>query len=66
MDIYIKNMVCQGTKLLVLNELGKLGLNYKTFGPGKLEFEKTLSLSEIQVLESSLSQYGLKLSISKK
>ena len=64
MDIYIKNMVCLGTKLMVLNELGKLGLNYKTFEFGKLEFEKTLSQSEIQDLESSLSQYGLKLSIS--
>ena len=66
MEIYIRNMVCRGTKPLVLHELGKLGLNYKTFEFGKLEFEKNLSQSEIQVLESSLSQYGLKLSISEK
>lgn len=63
MEIYIKNMVCRGTKPLVLHELGKLGLNYKTFESGKLEFERDLSQSEIQILELSLSQYGLKLAI---
>jgi len=66
MEIYIKNMVCRGTKPLVLQELGKLGLTCKTFEFGKLEFERDLSQSEIQVLELSLSQYGLKLAISEK
>jgi hypothetical protein len=62
MKIYIKNMVCQGTKLIVLLELKKLGFNYNTFELGEIDFEKDLSLREIRKLDQSLHKYGLELS----
>lgn len=59
MKIYIKNMVCQGTKLFVLHELGKLGLKYNTFELGEIDFEEDLSLTQIKELDRSLNKYGL-------
>jgi len=59
MKIYIKNMVCQGTGIFVLQELEKLGYKYNTFEFGQLDLEKDLSLSEIKKLGHSLRKYGL-------
>ena len=65
MKIYIKNMVCQGTGIFVLNELERLGHKYNTFEFGELDFEEDLSLSEIKKLCRSLRKYGLVLTFSK-
>jgi hypothetical protein len=59
MKIYIKNMVCQGTRIFVLQELEKLGYKYSTFDSGELDFKKDLSQSEIKNLSHSLRKYGL-------
>jgi len=59
MKIYIKNMVCQGTKFFVINELRKLGFRYNKFESGELDLREDLSLSEIKELDHSLRKYGL-------
>lgn len=61
MKIYIKNMVCQGTKLFVLHELDSLGIMYRSFGLGEIDFDEDLSLDEIKKLDSSLRKYGLEI-----
>lgn len=59
MKVYIKNMVCQGTKNFVLLELRKLGIRYSKFELGEIDFEKDVLLSEIKMLNNSLAKYGL-------
>lgn len=60
MKIYIKNMVCQGTKKYVLLEVKKLGLNLKSFESAELEFQNDLSPTQQAALEFRLAKYGLK------
>jgi AraC family transcriptional regulator len=59
MKIYIKNMVCQGTKHVVHLELKRLGIGYKKFELGEIDLEEDLSLAEIRQLDDSLRRYGL-------
>jgi hypothetical protein len=59
MKIYIKNMVCQGTKFFVLYELERLGLKYSSFELGEIEFSGDLSLTQMNRLDESLHKYGL-------
>src|SRR5512133_2072141 len=59
MKIYIKNMVCQGTKFFVLYELEKLGLKYRSFQLGEIEFIEDLSLAQMTKLDELLRKYGL-------
>jgi hypothetical protein len=65
MKIYLKNMVCQGTRYFVIHELDKLGLKFKTFELGEIEFENDLSLEVMNKLDLSLRKYGLELSTGK-
>jgi hypothetical protein len=59
MKIYIKNMVCQGTRKFVLMEIKKLGLNLKSLELDVLEFQGELSPSQEVALEYRLGKYGL-------
>lgn len=59
MKIYIKNMVCQGTRKFVLMEIKKLGLNLKSLESDVMEFQGELSPSEELALEFRLGKYGL-------
>ena len=61
MKIYIKNMVCQGTKIFVLHELDSLGIVYRSFGLGEIDLDEDLSLDEIKKLDNSLRKYGLEI-----
>jgi hypothetical protein len=61
MKIYIKNMVCQGTKLFVLHELDNLGIAFRSFGLGEIDLDEDLSLDEIKKLDNSLRKYGLEI-----
>jgi hypothetical protein len=61
MKVYLKNMVCQGTRPEVISELEKLGFRFRSFEANEIDFEKYLSIKEINQLEQSLSQYGLEL-----
>ncbi len=59
MKIYIKNMVCIGTRLLIIKELERLGISYNSIDPGVIDFKKDLSLNEIGELNQALCEYGL-------
>jgi AraC-like DNA-binding protein len=61
MKVYIKNMVCQGTKFFVLYELERLGLNFRSFELGEIEFTKDLSMAQMIKLDESLHKYGLEI-----
>lgn len=59
MKIFIKNMVCQGTRKYVLQELKRLGLKLKSFESGEIEFHNELSQKEAEELTQSLKKFGL-------
>ncbi len=59
MKLYIKNMVCPGTKKFVLLELKQLGFKNYSFELGSINFKQNLSLEEIEKLDYSLHKYGL-------
>lgn len=61
MKIYIKNMVCRGTRLLIIQELEILGFSYNAIELGMIDFKKDLSLNELNELDQALNQYGLAL-----
>jgi len=66
MTVEIKNMVCQGTKTFVIEELEKLGLKYHKFESWTIEFKEDLSFTEMRKLGDSLYQYGLELTFGKR
>lgn len=59
MKVFIKNMVCQGTRKFVLQEIKKLGFKLISFDSGEIEFENELMPSEIRILEKSMFKFGL-------
>jgi hypothetical protein len=61
MKVYIKNMVCLGTRSFVIQELKGLGFAYNTFEYGEIDFEENLSRAERKKLNQSMQQYGLEL-----
>lgn len=61
MKVYIKNMVCQGTKFFVRYELERLGLKYRSFELGEIDFFEDLSLEQMSKLDESLRKYGLEI-----
>jgi hypothetical protein len=65
MKIYIKNMVCQGTKFFVLLEMEKLGIKFNKFELGEIEIEEDLTLLEIRRLDYALRKYGLEVQFKK-
>lgn len=62
MKVYIKNMVCQGTRKFVLQDIKKLGLKLKSFEPGVIEFYRELTRTETDALTCCLMKYGLEIS----
>ncbi len=61
MEIFIKNMICHGSKVIVLFELRKMGLDYISFDLGKIELVRDLTPVELDKLDSTLTRYGLKI-----
>lgn len=61
MRVYIKNMVCCGTKYFVLLEIEKLGIKYNRFELGEIDLEDDLKLREIKKLDTALRNYGLEI-----
>ena len=59
MKVKIKNMVCQGTKSFVIQELERLGFKYLRFDGWTIDFKEDLTLTEMNKLGESLYQYGL-------
>jgi hypothetical protein len=64
MKIFIKNMVCQGTRFFVIKELEELGISYSTFKSGVIDLVEELSKSDRIKLDESMKQYGLELKFS--
>lgn len=58
-------MVCLGTKQFVIQEIEKLGINYKTFENSEIELEEDLTLPEIKQLDHALQLYGLQIDFKK-
>lgn len=65
MKVYIKNMVCLGTKQLVIQEIEKLGIIYNKFVNSEIELAQDLTLPEIKSLEHALQLYGLQIEFKK-
>lgn len=61
MKIFIKNMVCNGTRSFVIKELEGLGITYNTFKSGVIEIVEDLSRADRKKLDQSMQQYGLEL-----
>lgn len=65
MKVFIKNMVCQGTKHFVLLALEKLDIAYSRFGFNEIELKQELSRAEVRRLNHSLREIGLEARFSK-
>lgn len=61
MKLFIKNMVCLRCKMLVEDELKKLGITCKSVELGEAEIEGELSGSQREALAQALNKAGLEL-----
>jgi AraC-like DNA-binding protein len=61
MKIYIQNMVSQRCKMMVMTELGKLGLNHRSIELGEVELQNPISEAERSSLGEELHKSGLEL-----
>ena len=59
-------MVCIRCKMVVKDELAKLGLSYKTVDLGELELTEDISTTKQEKLKTGLLKYGLELMDDKK
>ncbi|MEO8404901.1 MAG: AraC family transcriptional regulator [Chitinophagaceae bacterium] len=66
MKLYIKNMVCIRCKMVVKEELTKLGLFYVDVELGEVEIQGNLSAEQHDQLKASLLKSGLELMDDKK
>ncbi len=66
MKVYIKNMVCIRCKMVVKDELTKLGLHYITVELGEAEIAETLSPEQQDQFKDALVKSGLELMDDKK
>ncbi|MEZ4690971.1 MAG: AraC family transcriptional regulator [Ignavibacteria bacterium] len=61
MRLHIKNMVCDRCKLVVKNELEKLGYTPKQIVLGEVSINKVLSEQEKAIIENALRNFGFEL-----
>lgn len=66
MKLYIKNMVCIRCKMVVKEELMKLGLKYGSVELGEVELSGQISVGERNQFKASLLKSGLELMDDKK
>lgn len=66
MKLYIKNMVCIRCKVVVKDELKKLGLNYASVELGEVEIFEDISTEQYNKLKAALLSTGLELMDDKK
>lgn len=66
MKLYIKNMVCIRCKMVVKEELTKLGLHYTVVELGEAEITESLSAIQRDQIKSALLKSGLELMDDKK
>ena len=58
MTLHIKNMVCLRCKMMVENELKKLGFDPLSIDLGEVVFKQNLSVADIETIENALKKYG--------
>ena len=61
MMLQIRNMESERCKIIVKNELDKLGLHYKAVELGKVELKENLSGAKLQLIDSALKNAGLEI-----
>lgn len=66
MKLYVKNMVCIRCKMVVKQELEKLGLHYTVIELGKVEILEDISPAEKEEFKKALAKCGLELLDDKK
>ena len=66
MKVYIKNMVCIRCKMVVKDELTKLGLHYTSVELGEADIVETLSSEQQDQFKDALVRSGLELMDDKK
>ncbi|HEX9510687.1 MAG TPA: AraC family transcriptional regulator [Puia sp.] len=66
MKLYIKNMVCIRCKMVVKDELTKLGLHYTVVELGEAEIMESISAEQRDQIKSALLRSGLELMDDKK
>ncbi len=57
----VKNMVCNGCKVILVNELKKFGLHYKNITLGEVELEESIPQEMRDRINAALRTYGLEL-----
>ncbi len=66
MKLYIKNMVCSRCKMVVKDQMEKLGLHTLTVNLGEVEIEGNLSKDQLLQLDTTLKSVGFELIDNKK
>ena len=66
LKLYIKNMVCIRCKMVVKDELVKLGLHYSLIELGEIEVIETITNEQREILKIALLKSGLELMDDKK
>ena len=66
LKLYIKNMVCIRCKMVVKEELTKLGLKYRTVELGEMDVDEDISPAQRELIRGALLRYGLELMDDKK
>jgi AraC-like DNA-binding protein len=66
MKLYIKNMVCRRCKIIVKDELDKIGINYVTVELGEVTIKKKITSAQHTKLFDALQRSGLELIDDKK
>ena len=66
MMLHIRNMESSRCKAMVVNELNKLGLHYKTVELGEVELKENLSREKLLLIDIALKSAGLELINDKK
>ncbi len=66
MKLYIKNMVCIRCKMVVKEELAKLGLHYSVLELGEAEIMESVSAEQHDQIKMALMKSGLELMDDKK
>jgi len=66
LKLYIKNMVCIRCKMVVRDELSKLGLHYTTVELGEADIVETISQEQHDLVKAALLRQGLELMDDKK
>ena len=59
MKLYIKNMVCIRCKMVVKEELDKLGIEYTSLELGEVEINSPFTCELHDQLKQRLSKFGL-------